>query len=255
MNESSESVQVPSGLEYLALERATTPVPRAAREMKWPPVTRDTPALNGAASRRLSKLAAQELQASAPTASRPDWSHGRAIPRLIISTRYEGFDAFGASQTLARLDLAARRAATLHRRLMRGDESKAWPEPMRTRQGGLRMLDARVGSFDAVMTVWGALVSIAGSTPVSVAGLIALAWDATRGTVHLANRWRGAPLGDIGKRLPSLELDGPGEAWGISHTKALAPVMSEAVASGQGFEFAIADGNQQIKLTVLPREE
>lgn len=126
--------------------------------------------------------------------ARPAWLQNRAIPRLIVTLRYDGQDAFGAARALQRLDLAARRAGAMQRRLMVSEVDKSWPQPLRTYQGGLHVLDARVGSVDILMTVRGALVTIAGSAPISVASLMALAWDVGRGAVHVTKRWQGAVM-------------------------------------------------------------
>lgn len=163
-------------------------------------------------------------------------------------------DAFGASRLLADLDLAARRAGALHRKILRGDGAGKWPTPLRTTQGGLRLLDARVGSFDVLLTLWGSLVTIAGSSPVTVAGLMALAWDVGRGSYRLGKKWVAAALTEAMEVPPSLETPPSAQPWGIQHTKSLAPRMSEAIANDQGFEFVLNETEGTIKLTVPPKE-
>lgn len=257
MERSSELFRVSGELDYLvAAARPGVSPHRSPRELNpWSSTTSALSGLSGAASRRLIKLARAESEIHAPAVAHPVWLGGRAIPRLIVSASYDGLDAYGVSHMLARLDLATRRAGAMHRHLLNDGDGKEWPAPLRTHRGGLRLLDARVGSFDAVMTVWGALVTLATSSPVAVGGLIALAWDVGRGTVHLANRWRGAALTTGENKKPSLDLPTTSEPWGIQHTRALAPVLSQVVANDQGFEFYLADGEQRLKITVPPKAQ
>jgi hypothetical protein len=125
---------------------------------------------------------------------------------------------------------------------------------MRTYQGGLHLLDTRLGSFDVLMTFWGSLVTLATSSPVAVAGLMALALDVGRGSFRLANRWVGATLIASQDDRPSLDAPENATPWGIQHTKALAPTMREAISNDQGFEFFLDESEHTIKLTVPPRE-
>lgn len=112
-----------------------------------------------------------------------------------------------------------------------------------------------MGSFDVLMTFWGSLVMLASSSPVAVAGLMALAWDVGRGSVRLANRWVGAAYAAAQDDRPSLSPpDGGGEPWGIQHTKALSPVLQTAAANGTGAELYLDEAEHKIKLTVMPRE-
>lgn len=255
MEKSLSPSHVPGELDYLASERPSTSRGRLFREVSpWLSDYGLTPSLTPTASHRLSSLARAELTRDELSVAHPVWLGGQAIPRLIVTAKYRGLDAFGSSRLLADLDLAARRAGALQQQLLRAGEVEKWPAPLRTHQGGLRLLDARVGSFDVLMTVWGSLVTIAGSSPVAVAGLIALAWDVGRGTVRLTNRWVAAAL--VAGRQDQPSLDAPDSAlpWGIQHTKALAPVLKDAVANDQGFEFFLDENERKIKLTVPPKE-
>ena len=251
----SETRKISSDLEYLALRRSgpTRIVPRTERRSLPALVPREV-ALTASAGRRLSKLARLESGDEYPDAVRPAWLGGQPVPRLIISAHLDEGGAFGASRLLARLDLAARRAGSLYRSLQIGHEPARWPEPQRTSRGGLELLEARVGSFDVVMTFWGDLVGIAGSAPVTVAGFIALAWDLGRGTVRLAERWQGSAGAEASTTRPTVAPLQSSVPWGIDHTKALAPVLSAAVTNNQGFEFFLDEGAQQVKLTVFPKE-
>lgn len=242
-------------LDYLVSERPSTWRDRPFREItSWTRGKDFSPPLTATASRRLYDLARLESEEQ-PSVAHPAWASSRAIPRLVVTARYEGLDAFGSSRLLADLDLAARRAGSLHRQLVRGDRRDTWPAPMRTSQGGLRLLDARVGSFEILMTFWGSLAMLASSSPVAVAGLVALGWDVGRGSLRIANRWVGAALASAQDDVPSLQgPDDGGEPWGIQHTKALAPVLEAAAANGTGAELFLDETERKIKLTVLPRD-
>ena len=257
MDKSLELFRVPRELGYLTSEGAL--LPSSLRSVRADDQGLSTqimgaPALSATASRRLAGLFRLELSGQQLSTVHPTWLDGLAVPRLLVSTRYAGLDAFGASRSIARLDLAARRAGALSRQLLKGEKVAGWPHPMRTHRGGLHLLDANVGSFNALMTVWGALVAIAGSSPVSVASLIALAWDVGRGTARLANGWVGAAVIKAPNSEPTVEAPASSVPWGIEHTKALAPVLADAIANDQGVEFFLVDGDQQLKITVLPKE-
>lgn len=246
--------RVPAELEYLSTERsavASLSAPRA--RSSWSEDYRPPAHLSAAASGRLAQLVRLEASREDRRVAHPDWLEGRAVPRLIVRARYNGSDAFGASRMMAQLDLATRRAGSLQRSLTLGEDLKGWPQPLRTHQGGLRLLDAQVGSLDLLMTVWGGLVTVATSAPIAVAGLIALGWDVTRGVVGAVSRWRASPLAPEQLGPPSLDPPASGMAWGVKHTKELAPVLAQAVANDQGFEFFLADGEHQLKIVVLPK--
>jgi hypothetical protein len=253
MQEPTDRSQVPAALEYLSSSDLKTGVTlRLPRDLdRHDPLKAHPPALSGAASRRLTDLARSEIVEAESQFVRPKWLNLQAIPRLIVSARYDGLDAFGASRLMGRLDLAARRAGAMHRHIMNGDKKKEWPEPLRSYQGGLHILDVRVGSFEVVTTVWGALVSIATSSPIAVAGLMALAWDVGSAGRYVAARWRaGALVGQTSDR-PSLDMSPAGEPWSSSQTHALVPVMKDAIANNQGFEFSLDGRDLRVKLTVL----
>lgn len=251
MDSEQALIHLPQELRYLADERPKRlSVPATREPGTFSPPYRDQSTLTKVASSRLASLIHAESDSNEGAVAHPGWLQGRGIPPLLISLRYEDLDAFGASRALAELDLAARRAGAMYRQLAAGGASDRWPEPIRTHRAGLRLLDARVGSFNVIATVWGTLVTIAASSPVSVASLIALAWDVGRGAVHVTKRWRGAVLRQ-GDGYSRSEASQP---WGIKHTKELAPVLAKVIENDQGFEFTLADGDRQLKITVLPRQ-
>ncbi|WP_295786346.1 hypothetical protein [uncultured Microbacterium sp.] len=255
MDDAVRRVKRPAELDYLVEERQVVPPGkflRTADPWAYPPPL--TPRFTGAAVNRFASLSRQEMADGHIAVVHPPWLGGRAIPRLIVTARYAKMDAFGASRLLADLDLAARRAGAMQRQLLRGDGVKKWPSPLRTTQGGLRLLDARVGSFDILLTLWGSLVTIAGSSPVTVAGLMALAWDVGRGSYRLGKKWVAASLTEALDEPPSLEPAPSAQPWGIQHTKSLAPRMSEAIANDQGFEFVLNETERTMKFIVPPKE-
>lgn len=255
MDDSVGQVYPPGELDYLTDERQTIP-PGAFLQTadSWSYSRSLASRLSGAAASRFASLSRQEAASGEIAVMHPAWLGGQAIPRLIVTAHYAGMDAFGTSRLLADLDLTARRAGALQRQLLRGERVEKWPRPLRTTQGGLRLLEARVGSFDVLLTLWGSLVTIAGSSPVTVASLMALAWDVGRGSYRLGRKWTAAALNEAQEGPPSLEPPPNAQPWGIQHTKALAPRMSEAIANDQGFEFVLNETEGTIKFTVPPKE-
>jgi hypothetical protein len=247
--------RVPTELEYLSIQRSAAAALSSSSALRsWSDGHGALAPLSAAASGRLAKLVRLEASKADRGVARPDWLGGRAIPRLIVRARYSGSDAFGASRMMARMDLATRRAGSIQRSLILGEELKGWPQPLRTHQGGLRLLDAQVGSLDLIMTVWGGLVTVATSAPIAVAGLIALGWEGTRSIAGAVSEWRASPFGHEQDGRPSLDPPVSSMAWGAKHTKELAPVLAQAVANDQGFEFFLADGEHQLKIVVLPKQ-
>ncbi|MDL9979039.1 hypothetical protein [Microbacterium candidum] len=249
---------VPADLEYLA--SSELPAGVALRvppdHDRYAPDKASPATLSGAASRRLADIARAELPEADSAFVRPDWLNQQAIPRLLVSARYDGRDAFGASRMLARLDLAARRAGAMYRQIMNGDgKKKEWPEPLRTYQGGLHLLDVRLGSVEVLSTVWGALVSVATSSPIAVAGLMSLAWDIGQTGRYVAARWRAGALVHQTDARPSFDASGATEPWSTSQTQNLMPVMNSAIANNQGFEYSLDGRELQVKLTVLPKDD
>lgn len=252
MNKSLQLQRLPGELEYLSHGRRHSAHDRATEIAQRDRRSRSEPTLRGAAADRLLSLARVE-QEEGFSSLRPPWLTGQAIPRLLVSARYEGSDAFGSSRLLADLDLSARRAAALYRALSRDGEVKHWPAPLRTHEGGLRLLQTRLGSFEVVMTFWGSLAMLASSSPVAVAGMMSLAWDVARGSIRIGDRWFGAALNAGQGESPSLERPADAQQWGIRHTKALAPVLEAAAVSGSGAELVVNEIDRTIKLSVLPR--
>jgi hypothetical protein len=214
-----------------------------------------TLAIPKAVGRRFSGLVVAELSDALVRPVRADWLGRASIPRFVVSFRYDGLDAFGIADTTARLDLAARRAAALQRRIITGRPLEEWPRAIRTTRGGLYLLDVRRGSFEAVLTVWGDLVTIAGSTPVSIASFFALAWEMGQGARRITERWTGRESTARAATRPTPDANPNGTEWSLAHTKSLAPVLIAAIENGQGVEFHLKDQSLEIKLTVYSKDE
>jgi hypothetical protein len=210
-------------------------------------------------ARRLRSLAKHEARSPEPRLASPAWAREEEIPGLIIAQRYSGGDAFGISRQSAELDLAFRRAAALIRLLEAGEQVTSWPRPMRPARGGLWLLDARYGSLDALYTVYGALVTVAMSQPVSLASFASLAWTASKSATRLASRWivRVLHPSELTQRPSAGDL-----SPAIAHdddfvldrmTKRLLPFFREAVNDGRGLDFRATGASGEVRIIVTPR--
>lgn len=258
MKEPFDKSLVPADLDYLSSSELPTGVAlRVPRDLdRYGTFKSSAATLSGAASSRLADVARTEMAGVESPFVRPGWLNQQAIPRLVISARYDGRDAFGASRMLGRLDLAARRAGAMYRQIMiGGGKKKEWPEQIRTYQGGLHLLDTRVGSFEVLTTVWGVLVSVATSSPIAVAGLMALAWDVGQTGKYVAARWRAGALVEQANDRPSFDVSEVTEPWSANQTQKLVPVMNRAIANNQAFEYSLDGRELQVRLTVLPKDD
>ncbi len=125
---------------------------------------------------------------------------------------------------------------------------------MRPERGGLWVLESRRGSYELVATVYGALVSLAISTPVSLASLACLAWDSAVAVSRLGRWTVGQFQGSPSDGPPELGSSHGHDEWGMKQTKALQPVMLEAAKTGSGLEFVNNSGTGEVRLTIYPRE-
>ena len=134
-------------------------------------------AMPQAVVRRLRSLDHREVRLQQPRTFTPRWLPAglpASLPGLIVAQWSRG-DAFGCSQQIAELDLAFRRAGALHVLFREGVAVDGWPRPIRPERGGLQLLDAQNGSLDVLWTFYGTLVSVATSTPVTLASFASLA--------------------------------------------------------------------------------
>lgn len=177
------------------------------------------------------------------------------VPRLVVTLRSRQSDAYEISRALYDLDLACRRAGATLAAYREGRGLDYWAFPYRPERTGLLIVDSRIGSWEAAAAFYGMLAMLATSSPVSIASLIALSWQAGAGT-RRAGQWLAGRLGNRSVTSP-LEVDpSPSNyvTWGIGQTKALEPVMLEAATSGHGFEFVNNYQTGEVRLTVYPAD-
>jgi hypothetical protein len=224
------------------------------------PFEHERPEIARAVTRRIRGLAIDELRNPQTRIATPVWwSHGLAVPGLIVAQRWAGGDAFGCSRQIAELDTSVRRANAMLDSLLAGEQVLSWPLPMRPERGGLWLMDADYGSLDALWTVYGALVATATSTPVSLASLASLAWTSSRSAWRIARNWRVRVLEpDELSHRPSAANSGPtqgdrGGTWQERTTKRLLPVLEQAVQNGSGVDFRATGPGGEIRFIVPPK--
>ncbi len=188
-------------------------------------------------ARRLERLVRQEKRSQATRFADPEWSREGAIPGLIVAQRYVRGDAFGASRQMAELDSAIRRAAALIARLDAGESVDAWPVPIRPQSGGLWLLDASHGSLNILWTVYGSLVAIATSTPVSLAAFASLVCQYTEFASRIAHRWTVRRLApdELARRPNAADSPPSGireETWHERTAKRTMPLIRQAIDEG-----------------------
>lgn len=211
-------------------------------------------------ARRLRSLARYEARLHRLRSADPPWSREGLIPGLIVAQRWAGGDAFGCARQIAELDTAMRRAAALIELFSSPERVEAWPRPIRPERGGLWLLDAEYGSLDALWTFYGILVSVATSTPVSLASFASLAWDSSKAASRMARRWVLRPLRPDELAHRPRATDQPqtiapsGDTWQERTTRRLVPVLRQAVNNGQGLDFRVTGPGGEIRLIVTAGE-
>ena len=167
---------------------------------------------------------------------------------------------FGAARQSAELDMAVRRAVALMKLMETGERVTAWPQPIRPRRGGLWLLDARYGSLDLLWTVYGSIVAVATSTPISLASFSSLAWSASRSASRMARRVLVRPLEPVelvhrpsaGDPVPSASH---GDSWEERTTKRMIPVFKLAISDGRGIDFRATGPSGEVRFMVPPRTD
>lgn len=208
-------------------------------------------------ARRVERVFRAERRRGPAGFKRPDWpGNSSPIPGLDFSIYYAGSDAHGVTQQLRGLDLAFRRAASTLTAFVEGERIDTWRPALRPERGGIWIAETHSGSWECAGTVYGGLVTLAYSTPVALAALTSLAWQAGLGGARFAH-W-------VARRMPAqqtrdlrLGIQQPTAAmeWGIGNTKALEPVLLESIRNGQGFEFKMESAAVSISLRVFGKEE
>jgi hypothetical protein len=109
--------------------------------------------------------------------------------QILIHHHCASNAVFEVNRQLSVLDTAFRRAAAAIAQLERRDRVESWPRPMLPNKCGLLVVDTSIGSVDTILVVYGSLVQLAQSAPVSVASLVTLIWDATKAARRIAWGW------------------------------------------------------------------
>lgn len=244
----------PGQLAWLASQQMTVMEP-SGMVARWDD---DRHAISPTVANRLRTLLRQEARLAQQRIVAPNWSRQGALPGLIVAQRYVGGDAFGAARQTAELDAAFRRAAGLMDLVDSGERPQAWPRPIRPERGGLWLIDATYGSVDLLWSFYGTLVSVATSTPVSLASFASLAWSASRSASRMASRWtvRSLEPSELAER-PSAASAVPvvshGDTWEERTTKRLIPIFKLAVSDGRGIDYKATGPSGEIRLIVPPR--
>ncbi len=209
-------------------------------------------------AQRLAAIARSEAKAGGrPGYLRPRWlDEETAIPGFVVTIHYRGQDAHGVARSIRSVDLGLRRAAVIVDAMRRGERIDGWPVAPRPERGGLLLLDSRTGSFEAVATVYGALVSIALSSPIALASAFTLAWDAAAAS-RTFGRWVVRKATSARELEPFRDQSSVlvGQDWGIRQTKALTPVMKAAAAAGSGLEYEYSAREGTVRLAIYPRSD
>lgn len=202
---------------------------------------------------RMRKILRSESQNPVPRFMQPAWLESEiAVPTLLVSLRYKSQDAHGITQSIREIDLAFRRAAATIEAIRRGGHRGVWAPAIRPERGGLWALDYRRGSFEMLTTFYGGLVTLATSTPVSLAALTSLAWDSAASARRLGSWTVGKFTENPDEGPPQSGSPVSDSEWGVKQTKALTPVMSAAAAAGNGLEFVNNSATGEMRLTIYP---
>lgn len=188
---------------------------------------------------RLRGLAQQEQELPTPEELGPRFP-------LLIKHRCASGTVFEAAKQLTVLDLAFRRAEALSRQFAKQPRESSWPRPTRPERCGLLVVDASAGSLDTVLAVYGSLVAVAQTGPVSLIAMASLIWDATKTAQRIGRGWVARIHGD---GMQTDELD-----WRERTMKAAMPLMTEAVASGRGVSLTMSNRyGDKVELIVTDR--
>jgi hypothetical protein len=179
------------------------------------------------------------------------WATSTAATSFLVALRVDVTTAWTISREVEELDRTFRRAATILDRINKRESIQDWLYPVRPARGGIGPVWAAYGSFHFIFETYGALVMFAQSEPVSLASLVSLMLDAK-------SRARDVLVGWKIRRITREELESgqppratgqaDGERWEERTTKALLPVLQEAVRQGQGINFEC--GN--VRLVIPP---
>lgn len=132
------------------------------------------------------------------------WDH-------IIEFSFAHNDAGAAARLIVTVDRELRRVPSLLDAVRRRDEIRygGVPRPISPRAAGLQIREASAGSLDVVVVAWGALATVAQSSPMAVVSMVQLLWSAGALPRRVLREWRhqrnntqiAAPNADVGKLI------------------------------------------------------
>lgn len=204
---------------------------------------------------RTQSLTRQEIRSERLWVAAPSWIEG-SVPSLIITQRLHVIDGHSVAMSIQSLDSAFRRAYVAADLARQGEHLKGWPTPVRPERGGLYLVSSNSGSLEWVWTFYGALVSFAASTPVSLASFASLAVDTFALTKWMRQKWIVRP---VTKSLPpeppradEYEGDKRIGLWSPEDTKAVIGQLGELAKSGIGVEFHQVTPVQETRIVLYP---
>jgi hypothetical protein len=212
--------------------------------------------LSAGTVRALGALAHEEQRFPQARVARPSWLNGRLVPGVLIALLWNDNDAFGTARLIREMDISFRRGNALLASILAGERPSSWPLPTRPERGGLWLLDIQYGSFEAFYACYGGLVTIAASTPVSLASFGALAWSSSKSAVRVARDWsiRFMHPPEIEERpeahASEAAVDALGPTWQERTVQELVPLLQDVVSSGRGFELTSTGPGGEVRIIV-----
>lgn len=233
-----------AGRDNLHLESTLVPFGQESELARYSALDRWERALpSNAVLSRIKSLARQERAARHTRTYPMPWSTQDEAYGFVAAVHTVSSNSWSVANSLIELDRAARRALMILREIEAFGQLESWPSPLRPSRGGLTLVWSRSGSFDAVLTAYGAVSSVAQSQPVSIVSLIALVLDSVAVTRRAAKGWKIKLVRreDISLDPPLASGEADGEKWEERTTKRLQPVLLEAVRSGAGVQYECGD--------------
>lgn len=182
-------------------------LPRAGRALMIPPFERSLlspEALDDAVERFGGAVRGLTMLERKAARDGSRWDH-------IIEFSFAHNDAGSAARLIATVERELRRVPPLLDAVRRRDAIGygSVPRPISPREAGLEVREASVGSLDLVVVAWGALATVAQSSPMAVVSMVQLLWSAgalprrvLRGWRHQRNNEKViAPQADVRKLI------------------------------------------------------
>ncbi|MDQ1746178.1 MAG: hypothetical protein QOD07_441 [Frankiaceae bacterium] len=215
----------------------------------------EAPLISATVVQKLSRRSRQEVQAERLHWFDAPWTRDHTLPGVLIAASYERSEVAGFSGLISSLDQAARRAAaTMAMPAKAFGPQFRWPTPLRQERGGLVLVDVQPGSWHVLMTVYGELVSLATSAPVSLAHLTVLAWQMNAPVRWAAGKWRARSTSVTEFRDPprALRASDAGEPSPLGRLAALTVPTTEAIKAGHGVDLSYEEGDLRLRFITTP---